>query len=242
MQGTKCARYLVAAAVIGCSITACLPGEGSPFCKALAAQQLAELKAEAKAADKVVLTQVLADAEGAGKAALTPYQTAVQELRELGQVAHHIHQASNDLASEVSQPEDMMGEIDIIGGQVIPIMPATAEGFGPTEYLPPRKNYLDLYMNHLANLLPLLNEEINTLAVPDEAKVAVSPMVAKMKTWAGDIQQCYTALQGLTAGPNYANKDIRTQAMSMTESIKGVEKLRRDIYKELRRDEKTAGR
>lgn len=188
----------------------------------------------------VITCALSTTARGADSASpqLTAYQAAVQELRELGQVTHHIHQASNDLAAEASQPVEMMGEIDVIGGQVIPIMPATAEGFGPTQYLPPRKKYLDLYMSHLSNLLPLLNEEINTLAVPDKAKGAVSPMVAQMKTWAGDIQQSYTALQTSTAGPTYVNKDIRGQAMAITDSIKGIEKLRRDIYKEMKRDEK----
>ncbi len=187
--------------------------------------------------------QAIADASSSAVSSTTssPYKNAVQELRELGLVVHHIHQTSNDLATEASQPIDMVGEIDFIGGQVIPIMPATSEGFGPTQYLAPRRKYLDLYMSHLSNLLPLLNDEINTLIVPDYAQATVSPMVAKMKTWAADIQQDYTALQASTAGPKFVNKDIRTQADAITESIKGIDKLRHDIYKQMRRDEKSAG-
>lgn len=187
--------------------------------------------------------QEISDA-GSGAANATQvnsYKSAIQELRELGLVVHHVHQSSNDLAAEASQPIDMVGEIDIIGGQVIPIMPATTEGFGPTQYMAPRKKYLDLYMSHLSNLLPLLNYEINTLVVPSYAQATVSPMVAKMKSWAADIQQDYTALQASTAGPKFINKDIRTQADAITQSIKGIDKLRHDIYKEMRREEKSAG-
>lgn len=215
MHKPNATRYLTMATVAAW-LACCVPG----FCQAIVAEA-ASSAANAPQADS--------------------YKSAIQELRELGQVVHHIHQTSNDLATEASQPIDMVGEIDIIGGQVIPILPATAEGFGPTQYMAPRKKYLDLYMAHLSNLLPLLNDEINTLVVPAYAQGTVSPMVAKMKSWAADIQQDYTALQASTAGPKFVNKDIRTQADAITETIKGIDKLRHDIYKEMRRDEKSAG-
>lgn len=221
MQAPRAMRYLTAVVIGSCLFNAVQADAAQP------------MNAGAPTA--------IADAgSAAASSALTLYQTSIQELRELGQVIHHVHQASNDLASEVSQPFDMMGEIDVIGGQVIPIMPATAEGFGATQYVPPRKKYLDLYMSHLGNLLPLLNDEINSLVVPAGAQQTISPMVAKMKTWSGDVQQNYAALQPMVAGPNYVNKDIRTQANAITDTMKAIEKLRRDIYKEMKRDEKTA--
>lgn len=222
MQAPRAMRYLTVAVIGSCLLNTAQADAGQP-CRASSPKTR------------------LADAgAAANNPQLTPYQTAIQELRELGQVIHHIHQSSNDLASEVSQPFDMMGEIDIIGGQVIPIMPATAEGFGPTQYLPPRKKYLDLYMSHLGNLLPLLNDEINTLVVPADAQQTISPMVAKMKSWAGDIQQNYAALQPMVAGPKFINNEIRTRADAITDTTKALEKMRRDIYKEMKRDEKTA--
>lgn len=201
---------------------------------------LSSAQTQAKSPDGLRIARPLLAAATPLTPEMTADQKAIQELRELGQVVHHLHQASNDLASEVSQPVEMMGEIDMIGGQVIPIMPATAEGFGPTQYLPPRKKYLNLYMAHIANLLPLLNDEINTLVVPSAAAATVSPMVAQLKQWSADIQQNYTTLQGLTAGPSYVNQDIRSQAMAMTDAVKAIEKVRRDIYRATRNDEKTA--
>lgn len=219
MHRPNVTHYWTMAAMALATLATCITSSGPGFC------------------------QEISDA-GSGAANATQvnsYKSAIQELRELGLVVHHVHQSSNDLAAEASQPIDMVGEIDIIGGQVIPIMPATTEGFGPTQYMAPRKKYLDLYMSHLSNLLPLLNYEINTLVVPSYAQATVSPMVAKMKSWAADIQQDYTALQASTAGPKFINKDIRTQADAITQSIKGIDKLRHDIYKEMRREEKSAG-
>lgn len=124
--------------------------------------------------------------------------TEERQLRQMGEAIKRVRRAAGDLASECTQPLEMVGEIDIIGTDVIPIMPATAEGFG-NQYIAPRPKYINLHMSQLASLIPILEDDINTLTIPDPEKDFATPILAGVQTSLADIKKRYATLQGLTA-------------------------------------------
>lgn len=131
-----------------------------------------------------------------------------RQLRMMGEGIKRVRRAASDLAAECTQPVEMMGEIDIIGTDVIPIMPATAEGFG-NQYIPPRPKYVNLHMQQLGNLIPILEDDMQTLTLPDSEKEYATPLLADAKNYLADVKKHYGVLQGLTK-PGTTDYDAST--------------------------------
>ena len=71
---------------------------------------------------------------------LSGQQQAEQLLKQMSEPVHRTKQAASDLVRECKRDAGYFegGEIDFVGGDIIPILPSTAEGMGPNTYLPPR--------------------------------------------------------------------------------------------------------
>ncbi len=165
--------------------------------------------------------------------------TAERQLRLMGEAVKRVRRAASDLASECTQPLEMMGEIDIIGTDVIPIMPATAEGFG-NQYIPPRPKYVNLHMSQLTNLIPILEDDIQTINVPDAEKDYASPLVADAKNYLADVKKHYDILVSLTKpGTDYDATSIVNECRGIHAATGDIDSDRKKLLHEDKKIEKT---
>lgn len=169
---------------------------------------------------------------------LTPFKLAETQIRTMGEAIHRLKRATSDLNAECTREDSMVGgEIDFIGTDIIPIMPATAEGFGGPIYLPPRKKYIDLHMNQIAGLLPILNDDVTGMpALNDDERAKEAPDLSQMTVLMKDIKTHYEKLQALTNSPPYDAATIANEATSIHQDVNQVDKLRKDIFKIVRSD------
>lgn len=165
-------------------------------------------------------------------------KSAEQQLRRMGEPIKRLKRASYDLIGECTQPVEMMGEIDIIGTDVIPIMPQTAEGFG-NEFIAPRPKYVNLHMQQLGALVPILQGDIESLAIPSEEKDYATPLLSDLGNYMQDIRQHYKNLQALTAGTDYNQVQIVNEAKAVDDSLKSIDNSRKKLLHEDIRAEKT---
>lgn len=161
-----------------------------------------------------------------------------QQLKRMAEIVKRVHRAGMDLIGECTQPIEMAGEIDIIGQDVIPIMPATAEGFG-TQYLPPRPKYIGLHVTQLASLVPILQDEINTLTIPESEKTAASQPLDDLKGNANDLALHLQVLQKMVAASDYNQFNLANEGRGIIATIKQVDSARKKLLHEDTKLEKT---
>ena len=154
------------------------------------------------------------------------------EIKEMGVAMRQISHAATELYGEMTR-QDMvsLGSPDLIGTMVIPAIPVGPIGLGP--YLEPRKKWVDLCMAHLSQSMPLLQEEIADIspALHAETKDEADPVLAEVNALMTQIQSSYAKLQTLTEAAKYDNVAIGNECVTMTESLKKLEKLRKQLWK-----------
>jgi hypothetical protein len=168
----------------------------------------------------------------------TPLAVSERQLKDLSEA---IHTARHETAGLVMECERDMGleggEIDFVGTDIIPILPSTAEGFGGTQYLPPRPKYIMLHMNQLGAAMPLVAEEIAALKAPDkDQKSKVVPFVAEMNALLTDAQKHFALLGPLTSSIPYDQQNIVSEATALNKDLDQIEKMKRDMYKSYKQD------
>lgn len=159
------------------------------------------------------------------------FKTEEQQLRRMGEAVKRVHRAAMDLIGECTQPVEMMGEIDIIGQDVIPIMPATAEGFG-TQYLPPRPKYVKLHVDQLASLIPILQDDLNTLVVPENEKATAAQPLEDLKGNIGDLGGHLGILQKMVASDDINQFNLTNEARGIIATTKAIEVARKKLLHE----------
>lgn len=169
--------------------------------------------------------------------AQTPLQISERQLRDLSQAIHTARHEASGLVIECQRENAVEGgEIDFIGTDIIPIIPATAEGFG-NQYLPPRPKYINLHMSNLNNAMPLVQDEINALKAPDADEAArVAQYITEMKSLYADAQKHLAALQPLTTALPYDQQNIASEATALSKSLEQIDKLKKEMYKSYKRD------
>lgn len=168
----------------------------------------------------------------------TPLITAERQLKDLSEAIHRARRATSDLVVECTRENEVMGgEIDFVGTDIIPILPATAEGLGGAQYLPPRPQYINLHMSQLGTILPLLQSEIQCLKAPDaDEAAAIKPMQDEIAALWTDVQKHYTALGPLTQTQPYDTNSIVNEATALNKDLEQIDKLRKNIYKSYKHD------
>lgn len=154
-----------------------------------------------------------------------------RQLRLTGEAIKRTMRCASDLVAECTQPVEMLGEIDIIGTDVIPIMPATAEGFG-TQYIAPRPKYINLHMAQLGQLVPILKDDLANIVIPEVEKAFAAPLLKDMNDLMTEVSAHFTNLQGLTASPPYNQYEITNEARGIHVSLKMMDELRRKVLKD----------
>lgn len=169
---------------------------------------------------------------GGAAAIVATLKTEQQQLRRMGEAVKRTKRASGDLQMECTQPVEMMGEIDIIGQDVIPIMPATAEGFG-NQHMPPRPKYINLHMAQLAALVPILQEDISSLTIPDVEKDAAAGPLEDLQGNMDDLNKHYARLVEITKDKvDYNVQELMSAARGIDSCCKGIDMARKKLLHE----------
>lgn len=143
--------------------------------------------------------------------------------KTLGQLKHTdtdlYNEATRQVASLVEEPE-------IIAGTVIYI----PVNFTTGDYLPMRKKWVDYYMTQLAKLIPLVQEDIDAILIPDDKAEKADEYMTQLKAEVQDIQNQYQILQQLAVGPNYNQNAIAAICHNIDHDIKQMDESRKKAF------------
>lgn len=156
------------------------------------------------------------------------------QLKRMGEATHRLKKAANDLIVECVQPYEFAGEIEFIGSDVIPILPNTTEGYN-VQYMPPRAKYVNLAMQSLDSLIPILQDDISTLNMPISANTDDRTLVGNMNNGLTNIQEHYSNLEKIVKeAPPYKQELMVKEAKAIIELDKEIDELRKKLYHQLK--------
>lgn len=143
--------------------------------------------------------------------------------KTLGQLKH----SDTDLYNEATrQTAQLIEEPEIIAGTVIYI----PVNFTTGDYLPMRKKWVDYYMTQLAKLVPMLQEDIDAILIPDDKVEKSDEYMTQMKSDIQDIQNQYQILTQLAIGPNYNQTAIAAICHNIDHDIKQMDESRKKAF------------
>jgi len=168
----------------------------------------------------------------------TTEQTAESILVELEQTVHHLKDASWGAFCEAQRPDVIYaGGPEVIGGMVI--NPIGGSGLIPTGgYLPPRKKWIDYYSMHVAYLAPLLKQELDSFKMPAGVSSDTMDDYQEYAKIGGRLPDLCDKMITACQGPKYDNVTISMAAGMLNEELKRYDKVRKEIYKDIREDYK----
>jgi hypothetical protein len=159
-------------------------------------------------------------------------KTEQNQLRRMSEAVKRTRRAALDLIGECTQPIEMMGEIDIIGQDVIPIMPATSAGFA-NQYVAPRSKYVNLHMSQLSQMIPILQEDLDKLEIPDSEKDFAGPSVTEIDGYMNDIRSHFKKLKSLTKdSDDYDRLALVNESRGIDSSCKAIDSARKKLLHE----------
>jgi hypothetical protein len=143
--------------------------------------------------------------------------------KTLGQLKH----TDTDLYNEATrQIANLVEEPEIIAGTVIYI----PVNFTTGDYLPMRKKWVEYYMTQLAKLIPIVQEDIDAVLIPDDKAEKADEYITQLKAEIQDIQNQYQILIQLTAGPNYNQTAIAAICHNIDHDIKQMDESRKKAF------------
>lgn len=158
-------------------------------------------------------------------------KTEQTQLRRMSEAIKRTQRAAMDIIGECTQPLEMMGEIDIIGQDVIPIMPATSEGFG-NSYSAPRPKYIKMHLAQLGAIIPILQDEIDNIVIPVAEKDSAAQPMQDMSGYMGDIRQHFQKLSSLSQSGNYDQVSLTNEARGIDASCRAINSARNKLLHE----------
>jgi hypothetical protein len=202
-------------------------------------------------ANSIVMAQDAQTTESQTQSQTQPLQGGVQiielsleRLREIGVDIKHMLKAASSLYDEVTiQPVTIITEPEVVGFGTVINIPIGTMPTGPVQ--PPKKERLDLAMNHLNPIIKLMKSDVDDfmsgkrkLDLNDETRQELQPI---FKAWVDDVNALngeLNNLQSLTNSPPFDNSAIAQATQSLQESAKKLEQARRVIYKKLQKEAK----
>jgi len=143
--------------------------------------------------------------------------------KTLGQLKH----SDTDLYNEATrQMANLIEEPEIIAGTVIYI----PVNFTTGDYLPMRKKWVDYYMTQLAKLVPMLQEDVDAILIPDDRVEKADEYMTQMNGDIQDIQNQFKILLQLAIGPNYNQTAIAAICHNIDHDIKQMDESRKKAF------------
>src|SRR5690606_10510041 len=124
----------------------------------------------------------------------------------------------------------VVAEPDVIGPVIIPAMPTTT-GMLPGGMMPPRKKWIDYFMNQVESLLPMVEKDIAAIELPSEASAEAQKQYKRIKECGAKLPDDLENLKSVTAGEKLENMPIAVRAQKMQDRIVSIDKAREKLYK-----------
>ncbi len=227
----KLSSYMVLFALSGTALSAQACDSHHPDACAKGACNT-KVKAVAQAADTTqtttVTTQTITSTtqplQGSVVKTVKEAQTGLNVLaKTLGQLKH----TDTDLYNEATrQVANLIEEPEIIAGTVIYI----PVNFTTGDYLPMRKKWVEYYMTQLANLVPMVQEDIDAILIPDDKEEKADEYMTQMKAEVQDIENQYKILVQLAVGPIYNQNAIAAICHNIDHDIKQMDESRKKAF------------
>lgn len=153
-------------------------------------------------------------------------------LRQMAEAIRHTRRPVIDMLKECLQPlapqsRGVGGELDIREGDIIPDIPNLAELAG--KYAPPRKKYMKLFMAQLSSMIPLLQDEIDNLVIPDSEKEFAAQPLEDIDGYMGDIEQYIKKLKSIAKSGDFNQVPTINQCRGLDASCKAIDEARKKL-------------
>src|SRR5262249_7254527 len=117
-------------------------------------------------------------------------------------------------------------EPDMIGSSMVISTPTYPSS---TDYLPPRKKWVDHWMRELDDLYPMVQEEISGVIFPPEDQEKVAPLMKSMQGFLDDSERHFNNLKSLTDGEPYDRDRITSETKAIEDDLTQLEKERKKL-------------
>lgn len=169
------------------------------------------------------------------KAGVNVYVVSLENLKEIGMAIQEVREAASDLYDEVSRREVTLTSTPNVVGFTVMSMPS---GFTQGAYLPPRKKWVDTYMQDMSKTVKLMKEECDdvlagkaSIVVPAPQQEQVKAMFAQWVSYVNDTFNKVSDLEKVTGQPMLNNAAIANAALAINKDMKNLETLRKKVYK-----------
>lgn len=163
-------------------------------------------------------------------------------LKELTNSLHHLKRAAFDIFCETQRQDDVVAvQPDVIGPIILPAIP-NPSGVLSMGTLPPRKNWLDYFMNQVGQLLPMVDSEINSIVMPQEISDQGKQDLVQIRELARGLNPLAVNLDKVTSVTDLKNDDIAKSAVAFQEQVTSLEKMVKDLSKQAKLEEKKAAK
>ncbi len=161
-------------------------------------------------------------------------------LKELTNSLHHLKRAAFDIFCETQRQDQVVAvQPDVIGPIILPAIPSPT-GMLSMGALPPRKQWLDYFMNQVGQLLPMVDSEINALVMPKEMPDEGKQDLNQIRDLARGMNPLAVDLDKVTEGPDLKADDIARSAMAFQDQVNKIEKSVKSLAKQAKVEEKKA--
>lgn len=159
--------------------------------------------------------------------------TLVNSVNDLGRVSHNLKRSLAGLANEVNRIEGSDSDPDILDRAFLDDQLFTPIAPGSTGVLPPRKEWLDLYLYQIEKLTSLLQTEVNNVASMVDGESSFD--VKEMQRIAGDLQADVPRLKAIAKGSTCDDDQVQDAAHTMYEDVAGFDNARRQLAKSMKK-------
>jgi hypothetical protein len=171
-------------------------------------------------------------------------EMSLEKLRDIGLDLKHVLKAASSLYDDVMiAPVRLINEPEVVGGAIMISLPIAAQPIGPPE--PPNKERVDLAMSEIKTVIGMLKQNVpefvgdgKELDLPDNVRAELEPQFTDWVQMVNTMAWRETQLEQITQGPPYNNMDIAAQAIQIQQNAKELDRIRREIYKVIRREGK----
>ncbi|MBX9878752.1 MAG: hypothetical protein K2Y22_09880 [Candidatus Obscuribacterales bacterium] len=169
------------------------------------------------------------------KVGVNVYVVSLENLKEIGMAIQEVREAASDLCEEVSRREVTLTSTPNVVGYTVLSMPS---GFTQGAYLPPRKKWVDAYMQDMSRIVKLMKDECDDVLAGKAPLVVPAPQQEEVKAmfaqWVGLVNDTFNKvaeLEKTTSQPMLNNASIANAALAINKDMKNLEALRKKVYK-----------
>lgn len=166
------------------------------------------------------------DSAAADNPTKVPVTDLHRALKAIGDTSNHIRRTALDIIGEVERQDlVVVSEPDMFGPIVVPAIPAPDGMMAMGDFLPPRKKWLDIFINQLDQLLPVLHDEANNSSTDSKEWDSLKKLV-------DDAEHDLKVLKEVAGADKPDRLAVGKQALGIYDDMGKIDKERKAIYRQ----------